>query len=153
MMQVWQYFLGLGRSGVRSQGAIVDALARAGVDTYTLNPDAPGGPGVLIFDEITQQLYDFLREVSRNGLERVLAVAVSCSALADGGAWSLLQAGASDVFSWDHTQNPAGEVAARFERWDAVDQLVESPLIRNGLVGESRVWKSVLRQVVEAARF
>ncbi len=31
--------------------------------------------------------------------------------------------------------------------------LVESPLIRNSLVGESRVWKSVLRQVVETARF
>jgi transcriptional regulator with GAF, ATPase, and Fis domain len=34
-----------------------------------------------------------------------------------------------------------------------VDQLVESPFVRNSLVGGDRVWKSVLRQIVEVARF
>jgi transcriptional regulator with GAF, ATPase, and Fis domain len=111
------------------------------------------GPGLLIFDEITQQLYDFVQEMSCNGLDRILAIAVSRSALTHGDAWSLLQAGASDVFPWDSTPHPAEDVAARFTRWADVDHLMASPVVEQGLIGDSRVWKSAVRQVVEVARF
>lgn len=141
------------KDGVLSKSAVIEALMNEGVNTYELDLDMPIGPGLLFFDEITQRLCDFLRDVSRNGLERVLAIAVSHSALADGGAWRLLHAGASDVFAWDHSSDPAEEIAARLKRWNAIDRLVESPLIRNNLVGQSPIWKSILRQVVEIAHF
>jgi transcriptional regulator with GAF, ATPase, and Fis domain len=108
---------------------------------------------VVVFDQITQQLHDFLRVASRNGLDRVLAVAVSRSTLVGGGAWPLLQSGASDVIAWDNSANPAEDVAARFERWDSVDRLLDSPLIQNNLIGKSPVWIAVLRQIVEVAGF
>ncbi len=136
-----------------SKRTVVEDLMNAGISTYELDPDAPLGPCVLFFDEITQRLHDFLHQVSRNGLERVLAIAMSRSLLDDGGAWGLLKTGASDVFGWDRSTDPAGEIAARLKHWEAVDQLVELPLIRNNLVGKSAIWKFTLRQVVEVAHF
>jgi transcriptional regulator with GAF, ATPase, and Fis domain len=108
---------------------------------------------VVVFDQITQQLFDFLRAASRNSLDRVLAIAVSRSTLIGGGAWRLLQVGASDVIAWDNSANPAEEVAARFERWDSVDRLLHSPLVQNNMIGKSPTWISVLRQIVEVAGF
>lgn len=149
--RAWHHFLV--RGDVLPKNAILDALEDVGVSTYALDPNAPSGPGMLFFDEITQRLCDFLREVGCSGLQRVLAIALSRSALGDGGAWRLLQAGASDVFTWDHSVSPARAVAARFERWESVDRLVRSPLVQNNLVGHSPAWTSVLRQIVEVARF
>jgi transcriptional regulator with GAF, ATPase, and Fis domain len=151
MATVWRYFFG--PSAARLQAPIIEALAHAGVETCPFNPDMSRGPGLVIFDAITQPLCDFVQEMSRNGLDRLLAIAVSRTALTHGDAWLLLQAGASDIFPWDDTPNPVEDVVARFTRWEVVDHLVASPVVEQGLVGESCVWKSALRQVVEVARF
>src|SRR5574341_1469435 len=131
MATVWRYFFG--PSAARLQATIVEALACAGVETYPLNPDMSRGPGMVIFDDITQPLRDFVQEMSRNGLDRILALAVSRTALTHSDAWLLLQAGASDVFPWDDTPNTAKDVAARFTRWEVVDHLVASPVVEQGL--------------------
>jgi transcriptional regulator with GAF, ATPase, and Fis domain len=149
--RAWHCFHG--RSEIIPKHVILEALERAGVSMYEVDQGAPAGPGVLFFEEITSQLCDVLRELSGNGLRRVLALGLSRSTLAESGAWRLLQAGASDVFSWDHSANPAGEVAARLERWETVDRIVDSPVVSNNLVGQSSAWISVLRQVVQVARF
>jgi transcriptional regulator with GAF, ATPase, and Fis domain len=149
--RAWHHFLVQG--DVQRKSSIFNALEDVGISTHPLDPDAPLGPGMFFFDVITQCLCDLLREVSCGGVQRVLAIALSHSTLANGGSWRLLQAGASDVFTWDHSPSPAREVAARFERWESVDRLVRSPLVQNNLVGESPVWTSMLRQIVEVARF
>lgn len=151
MMAVWHHFIKQGEA--MPEKSILDALSRAGVRSYAVNPSEPSGGGVLIFDQITQRLCHFLREASRRGLDRVLAIALSHSALAEGGAWQLLQAGASDVFAWDHSTDPAREVAARFVRWEQVDEIVQSPLVKKNLAGQSPTWIRALRQVVEIARY
>jgi transcriptional regulator with GAF, ATPase, and Fis domain len=133
--------------------SILDALSRAGISSYAVDPPEPFGPGVLFFNQITQRLCQFLREASRRGLERVLAVALSQTALIERSAWQLLQAGASDVFAWDHSTDPAQEVAARFERWEQVDEIVRSPLVKNNMAGQSPAWIRAVRQVGEVARF
>lgn len=151
MTRAWLHFLGV--NDVQIQNAITQRLVDAGLNVHPLNTNAPSCPGALFFSQVTQQLYDSLREISRNGLERVLAVTVSDSQLSSTDSWSLLQAGASDVFRWNHSANTAGDVASRLERWDTVDQLVRSPLVQNNLVGQSPVFISVLRQIVDVARF
>jgi transcriptional regulator with GAF, ATPase, and Fis domain len=148
---VWHHFMSQGEA--MPEKSILDALSRAGVRSYAADPLEPAGRGMLFFDKITQRLCHFLREASRRGLERILAVALSNSALAERGAWQLLQAGASDVFAWDHSTDPAQEVAARFERWEHVDEIVQSPLVKKNLAGQSPAWIRALRQVVEIARF
>lgn len=148
---VWCHFLL--RSGGISKKMFMDALAAGGVCATLFDGNGSGAPGIIFFEEFSQELCDFVRELSRNGLERVLAVAVSRAATVGHCVWRLLGAGASDVFSWDHWHYPAQEVAARFSRWEQIDDIVNSPLVRDNLVGESAAWKAVLRKLVEVARF
>jgi transcriptional regulator with GAF, ATPase, and Fis domain len=149
--RVWHHFLGLDKA--RPNSMALDALKQAGIDLYEADPSAPEGQGVLFFDRITAQLCDFLGGASRHGLGRVLAIALHRAALSNRGVWRLLQAGASDVFAWDHSADPAQEVVARFMRWREVDEIVQSPLVNGNLAGRSPAWIRILRQIVEVARF
>ena len=83
----------------------------------------------------------------------MLAISVAPPASLNNCAWRLLHAGASDVFAWEHSRAPAAEVAARLARWEEVDQLAESLLVKNNLVGASAAWKAALRQIVEVSHF
>lgn len=148
---IWHHFVG--QIGAMPKRSILNALSRAGVNTYAVNPLKPCGSGVLFFDQISQHLCHFVSEASHRGLERILAIAFSGSVLAGRGAWQLRNAGASDVFAWDHSPEPAQEVGARFERWEQIDEIVLSPLVKKNLAGQSPGWIRALRQVVEIARF
>jgi len=129
------------------------SLASDGLKTDTPDQENPDNPSVLFFTEIDQPLYTLLREASRNGLERVLAIAAKPGLLHNGAAWRLLEAGATDVFACHHLLEMTAQVVARLERWRTIDQIVDSPLVQTNLVGQSRVWRSVLRQIIEVARF
>ena len=150
MMRVWTCF----RTGTESLGAnaVACALAAAGLEPS----DEKGphtGPALLFFDTVSPELCDLVREISGAGVERLLAIGATQSALLGAGSWLLLRAGASDVVGWDHSADPAAEIAARLGRWEAVDALARSPLVQNILVGRGLVWTRVVRQVVEIARF
>lgn len=113
---------------------------------------APPGdePGAIIFDGVGERLLALVRDQSRAGHRRVLGIATAEEALAGNAPWQLLQAGLADVLVWDGRPEA---VATRIERWQAVDELVASPLVAEHLVGCSPVWRSVLRDVVEIAFF
>ncbi|HJR06721.1 MAG TPA: sigma 54-interacting transcriptional regulator [Pyrinomonadaceae bacterium] len=162
-IKVWCRFLTRGR-GAPSERDTVAAISGAGLTVCAHDANARsnnnngggcnGSSGILFFDGACEEVYDFLRESSRGGLERVLAIACGGKgALANGDAWELLCAGASDVLAWSHPSETAAAAAARFARWAEVDRIVESPLVKENLVGESPAWKSVLRRAVEVARF
>jgi hypothetical protein len=124
-----------------------------GIHTSTAHSLPIQQSGILFFSEVSSHLCEHLREVSRCGLERVLAIAATGSALTKGCAWSLINAGATDVFAWNHSTSTAQEIADRFKRWKEVDDLVVSPLVKNNLAGQSAVWVRKLREIVEVARF
>lgn len=151
MTRVWYHVFGWGDD--RAASAIVELLANAGLSTQPFDPRSPGGPGVILFDENTQSLRDFIRETSRDGLERMLAVAVSPAVLEGDSVWLLLKAGASDVIAWDDSTHLAEQIRAQLERWEIVDNLVRSPLVRENLVGQSPAWISTVRDIVDVARF
>ena len=142
---------------------VIALLSGVGINAEPLNLDRPSGVGLVFFAEVTVALCSFIQTCSRNGHDRLLAIATASTAMAGGHAWRLLQAGAADVLVWNTSPsltahhpaapNPASAVAARLERWQAVDEVLASPLVRNSLIGDSRAWIAVLRQVVEAARF
>jgi transcriptional regulator with GAF, ATPase, and Fis domain len=134
-------------------GPVLGALAPAGVRCFKAPIDALSGTGIVFFDEPGPQLIDFVRTASRGGVERVLAVAVGEDALPARATWTLLSAGASDVIPWARHAAPATEIAARLERWQAVDAIVDAPVVRDNLIGRSPAWLAVLRHVVEVARF
>ncbi len=126
-------------------------LARAGISISSFREDRPEGPGLLFFDEVTPRLLDAIRRLSRGGLERVCAVAASGAGLASGAVWQLLQAGAVDVITWEETAQLADRLSAKLRHWQQVDQLIASSTVRRILVGDSPVWRRVLRQIVEVA--
>jgi transcriptional regulator with GAF, ATPase, and Fis domain len=132
---------------------VIESLSRNGLNSFLLNHSRPTGAGLLLFDRYTTELREVLREHSHNGLKRVLAVAVTRAMLTVAAVWELLQAGASDVFAWDQFDDAAAVIASRLERWEEVDDLVNSSAVRKNLVGQSPAWIFVLRRVVELARF
>ena len=149
--RAWLHFHGT--DGHRAARHAATALAAAGLQTRPLDGQAPTGPGLVFFDAVSDGLCDFLREASQDGRERVLAVATASTVLGTAACWHLLESGAADVFAWDHSPDPAPEVLARLRRWADVDRLAGSPVVRDVLAGDSPAWRSVVRQVVEVARF
>lgn len=145
-MQIWHYFL-----SQKPPTDILKALEHANLRSTSSQPFP--GPGIIFFDEASPKLHDLLQETSRQGMERVLAIGLSPAAMKTNNVWSLLDAGASDVFAWDHSREPACEIAARFERWEKVDEIVRSPLVKDNLAGQSAAWIRSLRQIVEVASF
>ena len=149
-LTVWWDRFG-GAAGTSPTG-LLDELARQGLEAHR-SPDSSSGPGLLLFEGYAPELEDRIRERSRLGEERLIAVGMRREALAHGAGWRLLAAGASDVLCCSDVAAAAGSIAARFERWEEVDRLVGSPLVTRNLVGQSLPWRSALRQVVEVARF
>jgi transcriptional regulator with GAF, ATPase, and Fis domain len=139
----------------RRETGLLEALARKGVDCQLIarSSGPPAGSGLLLFDTEAPELEQWVRERSGHGQERVIAVGASREALSRGSGWKLLEAGASDVLAGDDPAVAAEVIAARFERWEEVDRLVGSAVVTRNLVGQSLAWRSVLRQIVEVARF
>jgi transcriptional regulator with GAF, ATPase, and Fis domain len=138
----------------RSDGEnLTRELARIRVNSSPLNQNQPCGAGVCLFSEATAELGDFLRTVSCDGRERIIAVADEGGLGNRVSHWDLLQAGASDVLIWSSPDRVARQVRNRLERWLSVDQLIEAPSVADFVVGKSGVWRSVLRGIVETARF
>ncbi len=132
---------------------IVEAINRCGVALEPAQKSPPMGAGLVLFDSMDDQLCKAIDRDSRHGFDRVLAVATCSEALSEGAAWRLLDAGAADVFAWDAMPDPAATIAARFERYGSVDDLLQVPAVSGELTGGSPAWLSVLRQVVEVAAF
>jgi len=150
-MKVWFDFFGPIDPQLR--GKITQRLRAIHSPLLARDGAPPDTPGILLFSEVSPELIDHLRQLTISSVSRVAAVACSNSVLANADVWQLLQAGASDVFAWNHSKTTGDEILARFSRWQIVDNIVRSPVVRNSLVGQSQVWISILRQVVEVARF
>ncbi|SFN98366.1 Sigma-54 interaction domain-containing protein [Nitrosospira briensis] len=135
-----------------SERALINALAAAGISALS-SDRGEQKPIILFFDKFDDGLCERVQELSDSGTERVFAIASSEVALTNADTWTLLHAGASEVFVWNHSADPAAEIACRIERWAAVDELLESPVVQTTLVGQSPVWKKMLRRIVELAHF
>jgi len=109
------------------------------------------GPGVIFSSEVTLEICEQLRELSRNGQIQVLACC--CAAIPGDAAWRLMEAGASDVLVCTECSVVVHEITARLQRWEVVDRMVNSHAVQDVLVGESQALKAILRQVVEVAHF
>jgi len=133
--------------------AIQQAVSADGLRLETFDPLPAEGHGIVCFHKIDDLLLSFLRDRTRASGGRVLALCCSPSQLNSGDSWRLLHAGADEVLNWNADVSTVGQIRARIERWTAIDDLVESPLVGELLLCESPVWRSLVRRIVEAARF
>ena len=128
---------------------LLGELAGLGVDCSAFDHDA--GRGLLFFHTVTDDLRQRLGERSRDA--QVIAVGIGRASLARGTGLELLNAGASDVVQLGDPLVIARSIAARFRRWAAVDELIDSAVVRRNLIGDHTRWRSFLRRVVDVARF
>jgi hypothetical protein len=108
--------------------------------------------GLIVFDRVSADVLDLVRGSSRGGV-RILAVGTSADAVEDMGPWPLLDAGASDVVVRMDDAGLADQVSARLTRWGEVEGLVHSSEVQDALAGRTLAWISLLREIVEVARF
>ena len=145
-MRIWHYFFD-NCVDIEKRTEIKKVLG-----THELNSNKLSGPGIIFFCKFDKRLYDLLRDISHNGIERILLIAIDSSVLDSRCIWHLLHAGASDVVVMNGSLK-LPEIMAKFERWNEVDRIIESSLVRNNIVGQSSIWKSTLRNIVEIASF
>ena len=139
---LWYQFLAKEATTISS--AALTSLRSAGLSPTPLDEAPPQTQiGVIFFDAVSDELFELLRDLTRDPLHHVMAVALSREAL-NGSAWELLQAGAADVFVWSGADAMARVVAGRVQRWLEVDNVLDSPLIKDNLVGESPIWRATL---------
>jgi DNA-binding NtrC family response regulator len=136
---------------VRSDVAL--ALQSAGLELARPHDGDPQIPSLVVVNGAAANALDLVRAQSACVPDRVLVVALGEGALEPGGALQLIAAGASDVLVDATCERVIARVAARLERWAAIDALLASEAVARTLVGGSPAWRRVLRQVVEVARF
>lgn len=150
MHSCWVEFVHVDDPGFRA--GVLRSLSEAEIAVLPRGRAATPDQGRVFFGSASDELVAQLPELSRAGVHRVIAVAMSQELLGDA-TWRLLANGVSDVLVLDDSTDLGGQIAARFARWANVDQLLNSPVVRDNLIGSSPTWVSVLRQIVEMARF
>jgi transcriptional regulator with GAF, ATPase, and Fis domain len=137
----------------RRQQALREALAKQGIEANVPQCEAENGPGICLFSEITPDLRHLIQIASHGGRERIIAIA-DAGYLTNGDEyWDVMHAGASDILFWSDPDTAAREIKARFERWDCIDKLLDDPAVRDVIVAKSPIWRGVLRDIAEIARF
>jgi len=149
---MWFRFFPEGGGG-RERERVERALEQEGIPRAEGDAPAALGPGVVLFRDAANDLVPFMREVSQNGRIRILAVSLGRTRLPASFCWQLLAAGAGEIVEWESQPDPAASSAARLERWAEVERVIESPLVRDNMIGRSPPWMALLRQIVEAALF
>ncbi len=96
------------------------ALDHAGVMTVSGPGPQTSCPALIYFIDAPPELAARACALSAGGAGRVLAVAGPGAAPMSNLAWDLLDAGASDVISWDSCADPIQAIITRLERWRKV---------------------------------
>ncbi|HVG22570.1 MAG TPA: sigma 54-interacting transcriptional regulator [Thermoanaerobaculia bacterium] len=146
-IQVWCDYVGAQVADVRD---LLSDLRERGLACYAAHGGSTG-PGVIFFGRDSDELRERIRERSRGGSERVLAVALGRDPVVAG--WDLLAAGATDVIRARDPAETVDAMVARFQRWEAVDRLMDAPVVRANLIGQNTAWQSLVRRVVDIAKF
>jgi len=137
---------------VSTQAAIVSALSLVGVALLSADAPDPQAADIVCFHEVSGDLLDWLRAANLPS-SRLIALADSAASLQGRTGWRLLEAGFGDVMAWRSGLVVAELIKARLDRWSAIDALAQSRLVHDSLIGESPVWTTLIRSVIEGARF
>ena len=116
-------------------------------------PEAEHVSGIVLLPPLDDSVLDELAGCLRQSAVPVVAVALRRKDLGSGGAWRVLQAGAADLLVLDECSDPVEVVSARLLHIADVAELMNSALVKENLIGESRAWRGAVRQAVEVARF
>ena len=141
-----------GHEPLQHQDLIIEALKKQGLMPSAGYGDKSIGFGIVFFDTVDDGLLELTATLIKNESARLLGISTAPTPNTDE-SWALFDSGFSDLITWHGEADSAPNIAARLERWDAVEQLIESTLVKDNLIGNGVVWKNLLRRVIEVARF
>ncbi len=147
-VKTWHCFYPL-NSALSIGDEFVERLRNAGIDPQPYSPETSNATGILIASKVDSGLYNLLNGLTTRGQSRVLLVMLRNMRPED--VWRLLAGGASDVLCQDADPDLFANIAARIKRWELIDRMMSDPRVTDNLIGTSRVWQKVLRQIVEIA--
>jgi transcriptional regulator with GAF, ATPase, and Fis domain len=142
----WLRFLGSMPDTARAQ--LTALLGQSGISHWPASQQ-PEGPGVAVFERLDPGVLDELRALTRTSP----TLAVCLGELDPRAMWNVLDAGAADLLLWPTLPTCAGNVACRLQRWQKVQELVDSAKVRSAVAGQSVAWTAMLREVAEVAHF
>jgi transcriptional regulator with GAF, ATPase, and Fis domain len=131
----------------------VQRLSAAGYRLEESHPWPAAAYHLFFFSQMNDAIENAVRECCLSGSARVLAIWCGSAPLDVSSSLAVLDAGATDTVWLQNVEAALSRISARLERWIAVDEIIDAPIVRNNLVGASRVWIATLRQIVEAAAF
>ncbi len=67
--------------------------------------------------------------------------------------WTLMQSGARDVIDWKDDDCLPDMIHARIKRWKQIEEVLQSNLVQEKMIGDSEVWKNFLRKIIEVSYF
>jgi len=153
-LSIWMQTLGAVATG--AEPMLRSALDAAGIAVQ----DRPArGFGVLLCGSADAAAADLPPNATLDAVHAlstqaaVLAVDCASQPLPPSAMWGVLDAGATDLLPWSSAELCAQQIAARLQRWDAVQRLMASTAVQGWLVGDSPVWRSLVHNVVEVSAF
>ncbi len=97
--------------------------------------------------DIPNQLWKMIR----SGLKSIVVLPHTC--IPQEKCWDLIHRGIDDIIVWAGIDAFMKFLEGKLNRWQKVNNILESPAIKNNLVGESKRWKMFLGSAVEASLF
>lgn len=151
MPSIWLYIAQ--EVDISFKRTFMEGLLRAGLHVVSVTKPPNEGPGLILFSSFSPDLFQSLRQTSSKKPDCVVTICLSSELLQPEESWKLLAAGATDVLYWDHLSEPYCQITERFARWESVDALLLDSRVKETLIGQSRIWLNMLRQVAETAHF
>jgi transcriptional regulator with GAF, ATPase, and Fis domain len=107
--------------------------------------------GIILFQRVDYTFLEQVRHLSSKAT--LLAVCIRTAEIPASEMWPVLEAGAIDLLWWSPGSNVCDQILCRFKRWQGIQDIVDSSNVRKLLIGNSPVWRDLVRSVVEGAVF
>jgi transcriptional regulator with PAS, ATPase and Fis domain len=111
--------------------------------------------GLVLMDSISQfaMVLSFLSIHVINTSQRIIVLYMGDDEPALQEITALFQNGAEYFYTWQRVAGELTCIADKFMRWRIIDHLIDSPRVKQIIVGESNTLRKVLRSIAEAASY
>ena len=136
----------------QSATAIISSLQEKGI-VCTESRDNEFKTALIIWIENIQPdiILGHIRDLSCNNY-MIIVINLNIE-IADSIKWKFIAAGAKDVVDWQNAETTANIIIGRLRRWKIIEELLQSALVREKMIGDSQAWKSFTRKIIEVAYF
>ncbi|TAJ13928.1 sigma-54-dependent Fis family transcriptional regulator [Marinilabiliaceae bacterium JC017] len=135
--------------------SILERLGEAGIRFVEEGEDEPSEIGLLFINdqESQENMCAFIDKWTASYHGKLIAVRTSFLPLEGQVEWEMYQQGVSYIIDWYNMNQPEAVVAAYVGRWLVIKRILDSELIKDNMVGESRAWKATLETIIETSYF